>query len=179
MRIKTINILSDVLGEIWIWNLTKNQSTILQEDPDQVAIRSLDITIDGSKLVAANSEGMMFTRIAYDDSEFLPQEEIEAHPGSYILKCKFSRWGQFIATCSSDRTVKIWEWDDDWNFDETQELAGHLGWVWDCAFTANSDYLLTVSTDTVIRIWDVATGDLKRPLKGHTKGITSLAFSDM
>ena len=74
--------------------------------------------------------------------------------------------------------MKIWESDEDCNFDEVQELTGHLGWVWDCAFTANSDYLLSVSTDTIIRIWDIATGDLKRPLKGHTKGITSLAFSD-
>ena len=54
--------------------------------------------VDGSKFVAANSDGILFTRIAYDDSEFLPQEEIEAHPGNYILKCKFSRCGQYIAT---------------------------------------------------------------------------------
>lgn len=168
----------DDKGNICIWDLTKNQPSMLQEDPEQVSIRSLDITVDGSKLAAANSEGIMFTRIASESSIFEPQEDIEAHPGSYILKCKFSRCGQFIATCSSDRSVKIWECDDDNIFDETQELTGHLGWVWDCAFTANSDYLLSVSTDTIIRIWDIATGDLKRPLKGHTKGITSLAFSD-
>ena len=86
-----------------------NEPKILQEDPNQIAIRSLDLTLDGSKLVAGNSEGMMFTRIANEDLEFMPQEEIEAHYGNYILKCKFSRCGQYIATCSSDRTIKIWE----------------------------------------------------------------------
>lgn len=121
----------DDKGNICIWDLAKNEPRILQEDPEQTPIRSIDITIDGSKLVAANSEGMMFTRVAFEDSEFLPQEEIEAHPGSYILNCKFSRCGQFIATCSSDRTVKVWECDEDYNYDEIQELSGHLGWVWD------------------------------------------------
>lgn len=168
----------DDKGNICIWDLVKNQPVILQEDSEQIAIRSLDITIDGSKLCAANSEGMLYTRTSTEESGFVPHEEIDAHPGSYILKSKFSRCGQYIATCSSDRTVKIWEADDEGSYDEFQELTGHLGWVWDCAFTANSDYLLSVSTDTIIRIWDIQTGDLKRPLKGHTKGITSLAFSD-
>ena len=99
----------DDKGNICIWDLVKNQPNMLQEDPEQTAIRSLDITIDGSKLVAANSEGLLFTRVAIDSSEFLPQEEIEAHLGSYILRCKFSLCGQYIATCSSDRTAKIWE----------------------------------------------------------------------
>ena len=81
----------DDKGNICIWDLVKNEPTLLQEDPDQTSIRSIDITIDGSKLVAANSDGMLFTRVAFEESEFLPQEEIDAHPGSYILKCKFSR----------------------------------------------------------------------------------------
>jgi G protein beta subunit-like protein len=88
----------DDKGNIGIWDLVKNEPKLLQEDPEQTAIRSLDITIDGSKLVAANSDGILFTRVAFDDHEFLPQEEIEAHYGSYILRCKFSRCGQFIAT---------------------------------------------------------------------------------
>ena len=81
----------DDKGNIYIWDLVKNEPSLLQEDSDQVSIRSIDITIDGSKIVAANSEGMLFTRVAFEDSQSLPQEEIEAHPGSYILKCKFSR----------------------------------------------------------------------------------------
>ncbi|CAI2376891.1 unnamed protein product [Moneuplotes crassus] len=168
----------DDKGTIGIWDLVKNEPRILQEDPEQVAIRSIDITVEGSKLCAANSEGMVFVRNLNDKGEYVLIEDIEAHIDSYILKCKFSRCGQFIATCSSDRTLKIWECDDENSYEEIQELTGHTGWVWDCAFTVNSDYLVSVSSDAILKIWEVESGDLRRVLKGHAKGITTLAFSD-
>ncbi len=43
------------------------------------------------------------------DSEYVPMQIIEAHPDNYILKCQFSADDMFLATCSSDRTCKVYK----------------------------------------------------------------------
>ena len=45
--------------------------------------------------------------------EFNPMQEIEAHPDQYILKCKISQNKEFLATCSSDKSCKIWKFNND------------------------------------------------------------------
>lgn len=91
-----------------------------------------------------------------------------------------------MATCSSDRTCKIWKLTPDAEdeeeegglFEEWVELAGHGGWVWDCDFTSDSVYCITVSTDTQVRIWKIEKADVRKTLVGHTKGVTCLAFCE-
>ena len=84
-----------------------------------------------------------------------------------------------LATCSSDRSCKIWKLNEEEDeFEEYQELAGHGGWVWDCDFTSDSVYCITASTDTCVRIWKIDKADVRKTLVGHSKGITCLAFSD-
>jgi len=94
------------------------------------------------------------------------------------LKCQLSPFNNYLATCSSDRSCKIWKLDDDDDeFVHYATLAGHGGWVWDCDFTMDSVYCITVSTDTCVRIWKIEKADVRKTLVGHTKGITCLAFS--
>lgn len=85
----------------------------------------------------------------------------------------------FLATCSSDRSCKIWQLNEEEDeFQEYADLTGHGGWVWDCDFTNDSVYCITVSTDTYVRIWKIEKADVRKTLVGHTKGITCLAFQD-
>jgi WD40 repeat protein len=46
-----------------------------------------------------------------------------------------------LATCSADKTAKIWNVEK--NFEPLLTLEGHQRWVWDCAFSADSAYLVT------------------------------------
>lgn len=85
----------------------------------------------------------------------------------------------FLATASSDRSCKIWQLNEEEDeFQEYVDLAGHGGWVWDCDFTNDSVFCITVSTDTYVRIWKIEKADVRKTLVGHTKGITCLAFCD-
>lgn len=87
---------------------------------------------------------------------------------------------KYLATCSSDRSCKIWQYNSEVEeFQEYKTLSGHSGWVWDCDFTVDCSYCLTVSTDMRIRIWKIDEAKVKKVINGHTKGITSLAFKDM
>ena len=157
-----------------------------------VSITCLEIARDCSKLIAGNSAGFFCywecegaqvkanQQIDYGVADdFKPVLVEEAHPGQYILKCKLSPNKKFLATCSSDRSCKIWEYNSEIDsFTLYQTLSGHGGWVWDCDFSLDCVFCLTVSTDQTIRIWKIDEAKVKKVIKGHTKGITCLAFKD-
>ena len=46
---------------------------------------------------------------------------------------------RYLATTSSDKTVKLWNVEE--NFMLSKTLVGHQRWVWDCAFSADSAYV--------------------------------------
>ena len=133
----------------------------------------------GNQIPNINSSGSGL--VSYGTTEdFNPMQEKEAHPDQYILRCKLSHNKNFLATCSSDRSCKIWKYDSEVEeFKEYKTLSGHSGWVWDCDFTIDCVYCFTVSTDMRIRIWKIDEAKVKKVINGHTKGIISMAFKDV
>jgi len=133
---------------------------------------------EGAK-VMPGSNGAQKNVVFGTTDDFSAVQESLAHPGEYVLRCKLSSNKKFLATCSSDRTCKIWKHNEKTEeFDPYRNLSGHGGWVWDCDFTVDCVYCLTVSTDMRIRIWKIDEAKVKKAITGHTKGITSLAFKD-
>ena len=55
-------------------------------------------------------------------THFEPMHKLRAH-SSYILKCLISPDCQQLATTSSDKTVKLWNLDNNFSLDRT--LSGH------------------------------------------------------
>ena len=66
--------------------------------------------------------------------------KIAAHD-TYCLKCLLSPDCKFLATSSSDQTIKVFEVTN--NFKMFNRLVGHRKWVWDMAFSADSAYLVS------------------------------------
>lgn len=100
--------------------------------------------------------------------DFNPMQEKEAHQDNYILKVKLSQNKEFLATCSSDRSCKIWKFNSESEeFEEHRTLSGHNGWVWDCDFTDDQQFCLTVSTDMRIRIWKIEDSKMRKVISGH------------
>ena len=86
----------------------------------------------------------------------------------------FSPDGKFLATGSSNDTVKLW------NVASWTILHVLRGFTWPAdhlAFSPDGKILATGWADTAIMLWDVGTGNVLRTLTGHTDGIWSLAFS--
>ena len=77
-------------------------------DIDEIPIRSIAISRDRKKLVAGNNVGTCFIWESQDGEEFVPMQELNAHPDHYVLKCQFSADSRYLATCSSDKTCIIW-----------------------------------------------------------------------
>jgi WD40 repeat protein len=91
---------------------------------------------------------------------------------SAVSSVAFSLDGRLLASGSWDQTVKLW---DVTSGREIQTLL-HDGSVLDVAFSRDGR-LASASGDQSVKLWDPSTGRTLRTLTGHTKTVTSVAFS--
>lgn len=168
-------ICGDQDGRIVRWDLRENQCTEQMIPKVNVPMRSVAISKDGRLVAAVNNEGNCYVW-QFDGPDLCALKMIESHAPAYALKCCFSPDSMKLATTSSDATAKIWDVTND--FSLQHQLCGHSMWVWDCSFSFDSSLLVTASTDCTARVWEVESGNSIMELKGHQRGIISVALSD-
>ena len=164
-------------GLLCLWDLANNSYRTGLQFEDTV--RSVQIAGDASFGVVANNSGIV-SMWKIDGNGFNILGKVQAH-NTYITKCVLSTEGKLLATCSADKTVKIWqvtpEEEEVMTLDKA--LIGHKMWVWDAAFTVERSFIATSSSDGTAKLWEVASGRITRNYIGaHTKGITSLVLND-
>ncbi|CAH2061555.1 unnamed protein product [Thlaspi arvense] len=172
-------ISGDQNGIIRVWDLRKDSCSYeLVPEPD-IAIRWLSVSLDGTMLVAANDRGICYiwgmSPGKEMTSEFEPLCKLQAHD-TLILKCALSPGNRYLATASSDKTVKIWNVGEDFKLEKV--LTGHQRWVWDCAFSVDGEFLLTASSDATARLWSTKAGKEMKLFRGHRKAAVCCALRD-
>ncbi len=169
-------ISGDQDGNIRVWDLTANACSYELVPDGKIAVRSVNVASDGSMVVAANNRGTCFVWRLDAANQFEPLHKVDAHNNTYCLKALLSPDVKYLATASSDKSVKIWNIEDNFSLDKT--LVGHQRWVWDCAFSADSAYLVTASSDKTARLWDLSSGEAILEYAGHSKALTCVALND-
>ena len=109
-------------------------------------------------------------------TDLQPRTKFQAHP-KYLIRCLLSPNVKLLATCSADKTIKIWNMEPQGiGLDKT--LTGHQRWVWDMAFSADSAYLVSASSDHYARLWELQTGQTVKQYAGHHKAACAVALND-
>lgn len=80
----------------------------------------------------------------------------------------------YIATGSSDRTVRLW---DCLSGNYVRLMTGHKAPIYSLAFAMCGRFLASGSADNRVLIWDLAHGHLIAQFCGHAGTIHSLCFS--
>ena len=138
----------------------------------QSPVRSMAITKDGTKVLAAMQNGTVHFLNIEDNKNLKHDKEFVAHKG-IPLRLVISPDERYFVTTGNDSTVKLWDL-------QTGESAGAFEtpdmtkYIWDAAFTPDSKWLCTGGTDKCARVWDVQTKELLAHFVWHKKGITAL-----
>lgn len=169
----------DQNGSIKLWNIGDNSCTHELVPEDNLSMRSVTISSDGSTLVAGSTKGSCYVWKMNNSSsgDLTAVTKFTAHT-KYLTKCLLSPDSKLLATCSADSTVKIWD-TSNYQFKLDKTLVGHSRWVWDCAFSADSAYLVTASSDNISRLWELGPAEAIRQYKGHHKAIVCVALNDL
>ncbi|KAL5067494.1 hypothetical protein RYX36_018381 [Vicia faba] len=116
-----------------------------------------------------------------DFTMFLWEPFINKHPKTrmtghqqLVNHVYFSPDGQWIASASFDKSVKIWNGTTG---AFVTVFRGHVGPVYQISWSADSRLLLSGSKDSTLKVWDIRTRKLKQDLPGHADEVFSVDWS--
>lgn len=116
-----------------------------------------------------------------DFTMFLWEPAVSKHPKTRLTGHQqlvnhvyFSPDGQWIASASFDKSVKLWNGTTG-KF--VAAFRGHVGPVYQISWSADSRLLLSGSKDSTLKVWDIRTKKLKQDLPGHADEVFAVDWS--
>jgi ribosome assembly protein 4 len=91
-----------------------------------------------------------------------------------VTQVVFSPDGRWIASCSFDKSVKLWNASTG---AFVASFRGHVGSVYQIAFSADSRFLVSASKDATVKIWSVRTKQLHSELAGHRDEVYAIDWA--
>jgi WD40 repeat protein len=155
-------------GKIVVWNVPdkKPQQTIEKKG----WIRRIGLSPDGKTFAAAMEDGSV---ILFETEGAKELKSFKAHEAA-VYDVGFSTDGATLATCSTDKLAKLWDWKAEMPA-EKAKLEGHGDAVWAVAWSKDGS-LATASADRKIKLWN-AEGKEEATLDGHKDWVSDICFS--
>ncbi|GMP41544.1 hypothetical protein CsSME_00011606 [Camellia sinensis var. sinensis] len=118
--------------------------------------------------------------VIYTGSQDCTIKVWETSQGKLIRELKlvnhvyFSPDGQWVASASFDKSVKLW---NGITGKFVAAFRGHVGPVYQISWSADSRLLLSGSKDSTLKVWDIRTQKLKQDLPGHADEVFAVDWS--
>ncbi|BAY77047.1 WD-40 repeat-containing protein [Nostoc linckia NIES-25] len=96
---------------------------------------------------------------------------LEGHSDS-VTTVSFSPNGKFIASGSADKTIKLWNVQDQ----ESKTFEGHKKSVTTVSFSPDGKFIASGSEDKTIKLWNIQSQESKT-FEGHSESVTTVSFS--
>ncbi|KAL7903729.1 Pfs, NACHT and WD domain protein [Trichoderma velutinum] len=91
-----------------------------------------------------------------------------------VTSVVFSSDGQRIASCSHDKTVKVWDTNSGACLHTFQS---HGDWVQSVVFSSDGQRLASISADDTVKVWDANSGACLHTFQSHGDRLESVIFS--
>ncbi|KAG5504125.1 hypothetical protein GH5_04988 [Leishmania sp. Ghana 2012 LV757] len=123
------------------------------------------------RLVSCSDDNTMF--LWNPQKSVTPVARMTGHQG-VVFHIQFSPDGTMLASCSADKSVKLWNAEDG-KFITT--FRGHVAAVYHVSWSLDSRMLVSGSKDTTVKLWSIAKRELIEDLSGHSDEIYATDWS--
>jgi WD40 repeat protein len=94
-----------------------------------------------------------------------------------INNVAYSYDGKYIASCSDDKTIKIWSTDLTTK-EPIMTLLGHEAPVLTALYSFDSKKLVSSDQNGVVKVWNMPQGQLIRTINAHKELVQDVSFAE-
>jgi WD40 repeat protein/cellulose biosynthesis protein BcsQ len=145
-----------------IWNINRGNKSLKTLQGRNNWIFTVDVSSD-SKFLASGSDDQTVKlwnvetrKLEHTFGVKKRRETKDIGHTNWVWTVAFSPNGEYIASASSDETVRLW---DVKTRKQLKVFTGHKDWVWTVAFSPDGEYIASGGDDQIVKLWNIASRD--------------------